>query len=116
MTAQLHIVSNNDTDIPLQSASLDIWDTKYRLKTKEGEAIDKTIDETYQRVAKALSKVEKNKALQDKHQKEFLWALRQGVIPAGRIVSNAGAEAHKPATSTINCTVSGSIADQWMIF
>jgi len=46
MTAQLHIVSNNDTEIPLQSASLDIWDTKYRLKTKEGEAIDKTIDET----------------------------------------------------------------------
>jgi len=111
MTAQLHIVSNNDTEIPLQSASLDIWDTKYRLKTKEGEAIDKTIDETYQRVAKALSKVEKNKKLQEKHHIEFLWALRQGVIPAGRIVSNAGAEAHKPATSTINCTVSGSIAD-----
>ncbi len=111
MTAQLHIVSNNDTDIPLQSASLDIWDTKYRLKTKDGIAIDNTIDETYQRVAKALSRVEKNKTLQDKHQKEFLWALRQGVIPAGRIISNAGAEAHKPATSTINCTVSGSIAD-----
>ncbi len=111
MTAQLHIVSNNDTDIPLQGASLDIWDTKYRLKTKEGEAIDKTIDETYQRVAKALASVEKNKTLQDKYQKQFLWALRQGVIPAGRIVSNAGAEQHKPATSTINCTVSGSIAD-----
>ena len=31
----------------------------------------------------------------------FLWALRKGAIPAGRIMSNAGALAHKPATSTI---------------
>ncbi|MDH3380304.1 MAG: adenosylcobalamin-dependent ribonucleoside-diphosphate reductase, partial [Gammaproteobacteria bacterium] len=28
-----------------------------------------------------------------------------------RVMSNAGAEAHKPATSTINCTVSGIIPD-----
>jgi len=111
MTAQLHIVPDSVTEIPFQSASLDIWDTKYRLKTKDGDAIDQNIDETYQRVAKALASVEKGKALQQKHHKEFLWALRQGVIPAGRIVSNAGAQEHKPATSTINCTVSGSIAD-----
>ncbi|TXL02111.1 hypothetical protein BMR02_00745 [Methylococcaceae bacterium HT1] len=99
------------TDIPLQDASADIWDTKYRLKTKSGAAIDGSIDETYQRVAKALSSVEKGKAKQDSYYKEFLWALRQGVIPAGRIISNAGAHEHKPATSTINCTVSGSIVD-----
>ena len=41
----------------------------------------------------------------------FLWALQRGAIPAGRITSNAGAEYHKPATSTINCTVSGTIHD-----
>ena len=41
----------------------------------------------------------------------FLWALRNGAIPAGRIMSNAGALDHKPATSTINCTVSGTIRD-----
>ncbi|ATG89995.1 adenosylcobalamin-dependent ribonucleoside-diphosphate reductase [Methylomonas koyamae] len=111
MTAKLHVVTPNDTDIPLQSASLDIWDSKYRLKTKDGRAIDETIDDTYKRVAKALSSVEKTKALQEKHYKEFLWALRKGVIPAGRIVSNAGALEHKPATSTINCTVSGIIED-----
>lgn len=87
MTAKLHVVTPNDTDIPLQSASLDIWDSKYRLKTKDGRAIDETIDDTYKRVAKALSSVEKTKALQEKHYKEFLWALRKGVIPAGRIVS-----------------------------
>ncbi len=98
-------------EIPLQDASVDIWDTKYRLKTKTGEAVDSNIDDTFQRVAKALSAVEKGKTKQDKYYQEFLWALRQGVIPAGRIISNAGAQAHKPATSTINCTVSGSIAD-----
>lgn len=98
-------------EIPLQDASVDIWDTKYRLKTKTGEAVDSNIDDTFQRVAKALSAVEKGKTKQDKYYKEFLWALRQGVIPAGRIISNAGAQDHKPATSTINCTVSGSISD-----
>ncbi|MBF6648472.1 adenosylcobalamin-dependent ribonucleoside-diphosphate reductase [Methylobacter sp. BlB1] len=111
MTAKLHVVANAVTEIPFQDASIDIWDTKYRLKTKEGVAIDATMDETYQRVAKALSEAEKGKAKQEQYYKEFLWALRQGVIPAGRIISNAGALEHKPATSTINCTVSGTIAD-----
>ena len=111
MTTKLATDSGAITEIPMQDASADIWDTKYRLKTKSGIAIDGSIDETHQRVAKALSSVEKGKVKQDKYYKEFLWALRQGVIPAGRIISNAGAYEHKPATSTINCTVSGSIVD-----
>lgn len=111
MPAKLHVVSSTVTDIPYQDASIDIWDTKYRLKTKDGTAIDQSIDDTYQRVARALSGVEKGKAKQDQCYKDFLWALRQGAIPAGRIISNAGAMEHKPATSTINCTVSGNIAD-----
>ena len=111
MTAQLHAIPNTVTEIPLQDASMDIWNTKYRLKTKDGEAIDANIDETYQRVAKALADVEQGKKKQKQYYTEFLWALRQGVIPAGRIISNAGAQAHKPATSTINCTVSGAIND-----
>ena len=111
MSAQLHVIANTVTEIPFQDASMDIWDSKYRLKSKDGVAIDSSIDETYQRVAKALSEVEKSKALQEQYYKEFLWALRQGVIPAGRIISNAGALEHKPATSTINCTVSGTITD-----
>ncbi len=111
MTAKLHVVTLNNAEIPLQSASLDIWDSKYRLKTKEGKAIDNNIDETYKRIAKALSAVEQTKTLQDQQYKDFLWALRKGAIPAGRIVSNAGALEHKPATSTINCTVSGIIED-----
>ena len=111
MPAQLHVIPNTVTEIPFQDASMDIWDTKYRLKSKDGVALDGSIDETYQRVAKALSEVEKGSKKQEQYYAEFLWALRQGVIPAGRIISNAGALAHKPATSTINCTVSGTIAD-----
>ncbi|WP_404358522.1 adenosylcobalamin-dependent ribonucleoside-diphosphate reductase [Methylotuvimicrobium sp. KM1] len=111
MTAKLQVVTQHATEIPLQSASLDIWDSKYRLKTKDGKAVDGTIDDTYKRVAKALAEVETNKSLQEHWHKEFLWALRKGAIPAGRITSNAGALEHKPATSTINCTVSGIIED-----
>ena len=97
-------------EIPMQSASEDIWDKKYRLKTKDGQAIDTSVDATYQRVARALADVEQQDARQHWYEK-FLWALRHGAIPAGRITSNAGALEHKPATSTINCTVSATIGD-----
>lgn len=97
--------------VPFQEASLDIWDKKYRLKSKSGESIDKNIDDTYRRVARAIAEVEKTPELREKWYESFLWALRRGAIPAGRITSNAGAREHKPATSTINCTVSGTIKD-----
>jgi len=98
-------------EIPMQPASMDIWDKKYRLKTKTGEAVDGDIDGTYQRVAKALAEAEPTAELQQYWMERFTWALRRGAIPAGRITSNAGALEHKPATSTINCTVSGTIED-----
>ncbi|GAB3316777.1 adenosylcobalamin-dependent ribonucleoside-diphosphate reductase [Luteimonas notoginsengisoli] len=98
-------------DIPMQPASQDIWDKKYRLKTKTGEAVDADIDGTYQRVAKALAEAEPTADKRQYWNERFLWALRRGAIPAGRITSNAGALEHKPATSTINCTVSGTIVD-----
>ena len=97
-------------NIQLQPASEDIWDKKYRLKDKRGNPVDPDIDGTYQRVARALADVEEGD-LKDKWYERFLWALRNGAIPAGRIISNAGALEHKPATSTINCTVSGTIPD-----
>ncbi len=97
--------------VPFQEASLDIWDKKYRLKSKIGVSIDTNIDDTYKRVAQAISNVEKTRELREQWNDSFLWALRRGAIPAGRITSNAGAREHKPATSTINCTVSGTIKD-----
>ena len=96
--------------IPFQEASLDIWDKKYRLTAKDGTPIDKTMDDTYKRVARALADVEHEDQREQWYEK-FLWALRRGAIPAGRVTSNAGALEHKPSTSTINCTVSGTIRD-----
>ncbi len=96
--------------VSFQEASLDIWDKKYRLTAKDGTPIDETMDDTYQRVARALSEVERPQ-IREQWYEQFLWALRKGAIPAGRVTSNAGALEHKPATSTINCTVSGTITD-----
>ena len=110
-TAHLEAVPTSVAAIPLQAASQDIWETKYQLKAKDGTPIDNTIDETYQRIARALADVEVTDDLRELWHREFLWALRHGAIPAGRITSNAGAQQHKPATSTINCTVSGTVQD-----
>ena len=103
--------SNLNKPIPVQEAALDIWDRKYRLKTSKGEDVDGSMDETYERVAGALAEVELTPAKQSHWREQYIWALQNGAIPAGRIMSNAGAQAYKPATSTINCTVSGTISD-----
>lgn len=95
-------------NVDFQKASLDIWDKKYRLKDKSGLPIDKDISDTFKRVAKALSELEEDK---EYWYNKFLWALENGAIPAGRIMSNIGAGEYKPSTSTINCTVSGTIKD-----
>jgi ribonucleoside-diphosphate reductase alpha chain len=110
MNTAVEVAEKGVAEIEFQVASINIWDTKYRLKTKSGEPIDQDILGTYERVARALAAVE---APADRQQwyERFVWALQRGAIPAGRIMSNAGAEQHKPATSTINCTVSGTIGD-----
>ncbi len=110
-SAHLKAVPSTAAEIPLQDASQDIWSIKYCLRTKDGAPVDKDIDSTYQRVAKALAETEATPELQQEWNERFLWALRHGAIPAGRITSNAGAREHKPATSTINCTVSGTVND-----
>ena len=95
--------SVNPTDekiIPMQEASLDIWDKKYRLKDEESNPVDLDVNATYKRVAKALSDVEEQE-VREVLQEKFLWALQHGAIPAGRIISNAGAQKYKPATSCL---------------
>jgi ribonucleoside-diphosphate reductase alpha chain len=110
MKSAVNLDTHTVTDIEFQPASLDIWDAKYRLTAKDGSKIDETVDGTYKRVAQALANVEVE-SKREHYFKEFVGALRAGAIPAGRIMSNAGAQEHKPATSTINCTVSGTVGD-----
>src|SRR6202167_384530 len=96
--------------VPFQPASLDIWDKKYRLTSKDGSPIDQTMDDTYQRVARALADVE-DASLRAIWYEPLLWALRHGGNPAVPLISNAGALEPKPATSTINRTGFGTIID-----
>ncbi|HLV16238.1 MAG TPA: adenosylcobalamin-dependent ribonucleoside-diphosphate reductase [Pseudomonas sp.] len=97
-------------EVALQAASEEIWAQKYRLTDKDGTPIDKDVDDTWKRVARSLAEVEAPEKREYWYE-QFLWALRNGAIPAGRIISNAGAQDYKPATSTINCTVSATIRD-----
>lgn len=102
---------NASIDIPFQATSVEIWGQKYCLRKGDGTPVDDSMESTYQRVAKALSSVESGVKLQKHWYERFLWALKNGAIPAGRILSNAGASEYKSDTSTINCTVSGSVRD-----
>jgi len=111
MLKAVKVEQKSEREVPMQPVSLDIWDKKYRLKSKQGEVIDHDIDDTYQRVARALADAEDTEEKRAYWYDKFVWALRRGAIPAGRITSNAGALEHKPATSTINCTVSGIVED-----
>lgn len=94
--------------IPLQETSQEIWEKKYRLLDDHRNPVDKDISDTYDRVASALAKVESD---YEYWKEQFKYALENGATPAGRILSNAGAEQYKPATSLINCTVSEIIED-----
>jgi ribonucleoside-diphosphate reductase alpha chain len=96
--------------VELQEASFDTWDDKYNLKDARGRSVDKDILGTYKRTARALADQEKPE-LREKYYEEFLWALMSGFTTAGRILANAGALEYKPATSTINCTVSQTVED-----
>lgn len=94
--------------IKLQPTSQEIIEKKYFLRDFNGNLIEHKYEDVIDRVSGALAKFEKDPV---KAKKDFAWAMEQGAVPAGRITSNAGAEKYKPATSTINCTVSNTIKD-----
>lgn len=94
--------------LPLQQTSHEIWQQKYQLKDQQQQPVDMSLDDMFYRVASALAT---NETDQPYWTQRFLWALQNGATPAGRIMSNAGASAYKPAVSLINCTVSEIIED-----
>ncbi|MBY8974280.1 adenosylcobalamin-dependent ribonucleoside-diphosphate reductase [Rhodobacteraceae bacterium NNCM2] len=83
-----------------------IWDMKYRLKEADGTPIDRTVEDTWRRVARALASVE---AEPDAWEARFHAALeRFRFLPAGRIIAGAGTGR---SVTLFNCFVMGTIAD-----
>ncbi|SPJ25370.1 adenosylcobalamin-dependent ribonucleoside-diphosphate reductase [Palleronia abyssalis] len=83
-----------------------IWDMKYRLKTAEGEALDRTVEDTWRRVARAVAAVE---ADPDAWEDRFYTALEDfKFLPAGRIVAGAGTDR---SVTLFNCFVMGTVPD-----
>ncbi|MED5395849.1 MAG: adenosylcobalamin-dependent ribonucleoside-diphosphate reductase, partial [Pseudomonadota bacterium] len=90
----------------MASISQQIWDMKYRLKSVDGQPVDKTIADTWKRVATALSALEKDPS---HWRKKFFGALEDfKFLPAGRILSGAGSERD---VTLFNCFVMGEIPD-----
>ena len=88
------------------SISQQIWDMKYRLKGPSGEPLDKTIEDTWRRVAMALAAPEYDPA---RWAERFYAAMSDfKFLPAGRVVAGAGSGR---LVTLFNCFVMGTIPD-----
>ena len=102
-------------DIPLAEAgaaariapiSRQVWDAKYRLKALDGTPLDRGIEESWRRVARALAAPEREPVLWEER---FYAALEDfRFLPAGRILSGAGSGRR---VTLFNCFVMGDIPD-----
>ena len=91
---------------PVSALSQQIWDMKYRLKAPSGAPVDKTLPDTWARVARALAAPEADPAKWEPVFAEALEGFK--FIPAGRILAGAGTER---AVTLFNCFVMGDIPD-----
>src|SRR5215469_9629901 len=89
------------------SISQQIWDMKYRLRDSSGEVVDKTIEDTWRRVATALAVPERDPT----HWAERFYAALTDFkfLPAGRVVAGAGSR--RSGVTLFNCFVMGAIPD-----
>ncbi|MGC8671641.1 MAG: adenosylcobalamin-dependent ribonucleoside-diphosphate reductase [Candidatus Micrarchaeia archaeon] len=77
---------------------------KYALKDENGNALEKTPKEMWQRVAKAISDTEADEEKRKKAYEDFLWLLDNfRFVPGGRIEFGAGQTKRK--VTLINCYV-----------
>jgi ribonucleoside-diphosphate reductase alpha chain len=88
------------------SISQQIWDMKYRLKAADGTPVDKAIEDSWRRVARALAEPEADKALWEQRFYEAMEDFR--FLPAGRILAGAGTGRQ---VTLFNCFVMGTIPD-----
>ena len=88
--------------------SQQIWDMKYRLKGAGGEAVDKTIEDSWRRVAGALAAVE-DEPVRECWETAFFEAMNDfQFLPAGRILAGSGTSRK---VTLFNCFVMGDIPD-----
>ena len=93
------------SDFPM-AISQQIWDMKYRLKDQNGTFLEQTVQDTWRRIAKALSEVETEPK---KWEIIFYNALTDfKFLPAGRITAGSGT---KRNVTLFNCFVMGVIPD-----
>src|SRR5271157_2055293 len=88
------------------SISQQIWDMKYRLKAPSGEPLDKTIEDTWRRVATALAEPEREPTFWAERFYEALADFK--FLPAGRVLAGAGT---KRNVTLFNCFVMGTVPD-----
>lgn len=90
----------------LAAISERIWDMKYRFKRASGEPVDKTVQETWARIATALAETESDPK---RWTSAFYGALTDfQFLPAGRIIAGAGTGR---SVTLFNCFVMGRIED-----
>src|SRR5579884_4131111 len=91
--------------------SQQIWDMKYRLKAPPqgdmpGEPLDRTIEDTWRRIAVAMAAAEKEPAAWVERFYEALTDFK--FLPAGRVIAGAGSDRD---VTLFNCFVMGTIPD-----
>ena len=83
-----------------------IWDMKYRFKQADGAPIDRSVEDTWRRIARSLAQVEQDSAVWEDR---FYAALEDfKYLPAGRITAGAGTGRR---VTLFNCFVMGTIPD-----
>jgi len=90
------------------SISQQIWDMKYRLKAPDGAAVDKTIEDTWRRVANALAEPERATDRAAWAERFYDAMADFKFLPAGRVVAGAGTGRN---VTLFNCFVMGTIGD-----
>jgi ribonucleoside-diphosphate reductase alpha chain len=95
-------------ELSLPPVSEHIWDAKYRLKASDGTLIDRTLDDTWRRVARAAAAPEPPD--RRSHWEGLFHAALADLafLPAGRILAGAGTGRD---VTLFNCFVMGRIAD-----
>lgn len=98
-----------------------IWDQKYRFRAPDGSPVDKSLEDSWRRVAKALAAVEKPSSRKRPEkapgkpdetvdwEARFFEAMQDfKFLPAGRILAGAGTDR---TVTLFNCFVMGTVPD-----